>query len=278
MTRPLVTYAASTGESFDLTGPLNLSTTGGPGWEWGKSSASSPIAEAREMDATLSARTRAQLEGLERLLALAERDAEEGSPGTLSVDGWACRCYLLKGELAALSRFWRSYSVTLYAPEPWWRRETLFMLRPNSVGEVANRWLAYPHDYPHGYGSTLSMDTSIEVPGPLPCDLKLVFYGPAANPRCTVAGNAYGADVEVPEGAMLVIDPSRKRSMNGDSVVLVGRYGSVEDVFGKRVKGQKGSGSYVFEQVPPGTQQVSWPQGYGVDLYAQERRAHLPWT
>lgn len=278
MTRPQVSYTASTGERFGLTGPLNLSTIGGPGWEWGKSSASSPVSQAREMDATLTAKSRAQLADLESLLALCERDAEEGSPGTLSVDGWECRCYLLKGELAALSGCWRGYSVTLYAPEPWWRRETLFELRPNSGGEVVNKWLAYPYAYAHGYGSTLSMGTYIDVPGPLPCDLRLVVYGPATNPRVTVGENTYGADVEVPDGGMLVVDPAKKRSMNGDSVVLVGRYGDVRDVFAKRLKGQKGSGTYIFEQVPPGPQQVSWPQGFGVDLYTQERRAHLPWT
>ena len=82
----------------------------------------------------------------------------------------------------------------------------------------------------------------------------------------------------VPEGGLLVIDSTKKRSMKGDSVVLSDRFGNAQDVFSKRVRGAEGGGSYIYERIPHGTHDVTWDQGWGFSLDLIERSVAIPWT
>lgn len=208
-----------------------------------------------------------------------EADVEMGKPGTLSSGGWSQRAYVTKAKLSDVYRGGScAATLTVVLLDGVWRRETTYQLLPNSGREMNNETIDYPHDYGHDYGTSSVSGVAIDVPGLTPCDLRLRVYGHAVSPYVRIGGNIYQVNVTVPEGAILTVDTTRKGSMQGDSVTLRGLYGDVTDVFSKRLRGAEGSGSYIYELVPPGPQAVSWPQSFGVDVTLIERRGGLPWT
>lgn len=208
-----------------------------------------------------------------------EADMELGKPGTLSSGGWSQRAYVTKAKLSDVYRGGScAATLTVVLLDGVWRREVTYQLLPGSGSEVDNETLDYPHDYGHDYGTSSVSGVTIDVPGVTPCDLRLRVYGHAVSPYVRIGENTYQVNVTVPDGAILTVDTTRKGSMLGDSVTLRGRYGDVADVFSKRTRGSEGSGSYIYELVRPGLQNVSWPQSFGVDVTLIERRGGLPWT
>lgn len=278
MSEPRVSYTTGDGTVFEFDHEhALLASDDERAWEFATDDGS-PVLEARSLDARLAYTGEPMRDECARLLALAFGDLEAGTPGTYRVGDWSLGCYLLKGDAYSSTPGWAGWKVKLYAPDPVWRRETTISLLPGSGQEVSAETLDHPHDYPHDYGTSAAAGAEILVPGSLPCDLRIVFYGYAVSPYIRVAGNTYQVNVTVPTGGYLTVDPLRKSSMAGDSVRLVGPYGDSQDVFSKRLRGAEGSGSYIFQRVPPGAQQVTWPQGFGVDLTVIERRGGLPWT
>lgn len=275
--RPEVRYETASGASFSFAGASSLYAPAAHGWERSADgrSVGSP---AREIKGQLAFAAGSSREAADRMLALAWADMDSGTPGALIVGEWSMRCYMLKLEPSIVTSGNALYDVTLYAREPIWTRETLFRLPAGSGTEVSAETVDCPYDFPHDYGSKSAAGTTIRVPGPLPCDLRITFYGYAMSPYVRVGSNVYQVNVTVPSGGYLTIDPLRKSSMAGDSVVLCGPYGDKTDVFPKRLQGHEGSGTYIYEKVKPGEQLVTWPQSVGVDLAVIERRGCLPWT
>ena len=275
---PTVTYTTSSGAVFEFDADHALMISDDErSWEF-STDAAMPVLEPRTLDARLVYVGEGMRDECARLLALAFGDLESGTPGTYRVGDWSINCYLLKGEAYSSMPEWAGWKVKLYAPDPVWRRETSVSLPPGSGEDVSGEVLDYPHGYPHDFGVSALKGSQLLVPGHLPCDLRIRFYGYAVAPYISVAGNIYQVNVTVPDGAYLTVDPLRKSLMAGDSVTLTGVYGDVQDVFSKRRRGAEGSGSYIFQRVPPGLHQVSWPQSFGVDLTVIERRAALSWT
>lgn len=275
--RPEVRYETASGASFSFAGASSLYAPAAHGWERSVNgrSVGSP---AREIKGQLAFAAASSRESADRMLALAWADMDSGTPGALIVGEWSMRCYLLKLEPSVVTSGNALYDVTLYAPEPIWTRETLVRLPAGSGTEVSAETVDYPHDFPYDYGAKSAAGTTICVPGPLPCDLRITFYGYAVSPYVRVGSNVYQVNVTVPSGGYLTIDPLRKSSMAGDSVLLCGPYGDKTDVFPKRLQGHEGSGTYIYEKVKPGKQLVTWPQSFSVDLAVMERRGCLPWT
>ena len=208
-----------------------------------------------------------------------DADVQMGTPGALVSGEWSQRAYVTKAELSDVYADGScSATLTVVLLDGVWRRETTYQLLPDSGRDVSAETLDYPHDYAHDYGGSTAAGVTIDVPGATPCDLRLTVYGHAVSPYVRIGANTYQVNVTVPEGAILTVDTTRKGSMLGDSVVLRGQYGDVQDVFSKRLRGAEGSGSYIYELVPPGPQVVSWPQSFGVDVTLVERRGALPWT
>lgn len=273
-------YETASGESFELSGQRSMSGISGSdlrGWELTRSGRAFERQD-RQLDVELSFAGAGWHERAMRFLELCDSGALSESPGRLHVGDWYLTCYVVKGSPSFRTGDGVRYDVTLATDDQVWRRETTRHLLPNTGREMESETLDYPHDYGHDYGTSSVAGVTIDVPGVTPCDLRLTIYGHAASPYVRIGSNTYQVNVTVPSGAILTIDTTRKGSMLGDSVVLRGRYGDEQDVFSKRLRGAEGSGSYIYELVPPGPQTVSWPQSFGVDLTLIERRGRLPWT
>lgn len=273
-------YETASGESFELSGQRSMSGISGSdlrSWELTRSGRAFERQE-RQLDVELSFAGAGWHERAMRFLELCDSGALSESPGRLHVGDWYLTCYVVKGAPSFRTSDGVRYDVTLATDDQVWRRESTRHLLPNTGREMENETLDYPHDYGHDYGTSSVAGVTIDVPGVTPCDLRLTIYGHAVSPYVRIGSNTYQVNVTVPSGAILTIDTTRKGSMLGDSVVLRGRYGDEQDVFSKRLRGSEGSGSYIYELVPPGPQTVSWPQSFGVDVTIIERRGRLPWT
>jgi len=246
------------------------------GWDWSSD-------DGRDMGVTLAALDGGALAALDAALAAAESDRDAGTPGLLSVlvpggqSPWRTRCTVSKGDPAWLAGAAAAWSATLHQETGDWTRETTTEFLPYSATGSDHGGADLPTDLPLDLGASGS-SSYLDVPGPLPCDLRITWYGRAANPSVWIGGNLYRVGVTVPDGGLLTVDTTRRKSMAGDAVVLRDRYGVETDAYRYRERGSEGSGSYIFERLRPGRLSVSWPQSYGLDVTVIERMGRLPWS
>ena len=87
-----------------------------------------------------------------------------------------------------------------------------------------------------------------------------------------IAGNRYEVAVEVNSGGRLVIDGIAK------TIRVYDGYGNWESAFdARRGVQRKNSGSFTFQRVPTGIQQVLWDGSFAFDVVVHEvRGAPLP--
>ena len=270
-------FITADGTTFDISGNFGTLMFGDDlaGWEW-RSNATRFSREARTYSVELVAQTTTQREEVERLLTLADYDTERGLPDKLVIDDWYINCNIVEGGVSNWYAASRTWQLKLQAKNPIWYRERTISFMPQSASNEQLTGHDYPHDYPHDYG-TSARGSQFENTSQTPCDFRLTVYGYAVNPSIYIAGNTYGVDTTVPDGGLLVIDSTKKRSMNRDSVVIKDKYGNATDAFKYRVRGIEGSGSYIFQRIPQGLHNVTWEQSWGFDLTLIERRAALPW-
>ena len=90
--------------------------------------------------------------------------------------------------------------------------------------------------------------------------------------KIIIGRNVYAVDLTLKEGEVLTIDARDK------SITLKKADGSEENVFYKRVGTQiLGSGSYVFQPIPAGSNVVSWSNKYVFDLTIFDERTEPRW-
>lgn len=201
----------------------------------------------------------------------ADADMQKGTPGTIHVNGWFQRCFVVASEVDGIGDDFFATELTLVLLDGVWRRgtTTAFM----SVRDSADyEFLDLPHDLPYDLGVTPPLQYAIN-PGYSGSPAKFVVYGPAVNPSVRLAGNLYQVDVTVPDGGYMVIDPLRR------TVTVVAADGTTTDAFSKAHRGSgAGSGEYIFERVPVGTSEISWDNSFGFDLTLYEEEGEPAWS
>ncbi|WP_294163140.1 hypothetical protein [uncultured Senegalimassilia sp.] len=201
----------------------------------------------------------------------ADSDMQKGMPGTLRVEGWFQRCFVVASEVDGIGGDFFAAKLTLVLLDGVWRRGTTTAFVP--VQSSADyEFLDLPYDLPYDLGAPQPRRYAVN-PGYADSPAKLVVYGPAVNPSVRLAGNLYRVDVTVPDGGRLEIDPLRR------TVTEVLPDGTKIDAFSKAHRGSgAGSGEYIFERVPVGTSEVSWDNGFGFDLTLYEEEGEPAWS
>lgn len=200
----------------------------------------------------------------------ADMDMQKGTPGTIYVNDWFQRCFVVASEVDGIGDNFFTTKLTLVLLDGVWRRGTMTAFAPvqNSAGY---EFLDLPCDLPYDLGATTPLQYAIN-PGYSDSPAKFVVYGPAVNPSVRLAGNLYQVDVTVPEGGYMDIDPLRR------TVTVVAADGTTMDAFSKARRGSGvGSGEYIFEHVPVGTSEISWDNSFGFDLTLYEEEGEPAW-
>lgn len=196
-------------------------------------------------------------------------DVLEDVPGRLYDGAWYIECLLKKSD----KRYWyrdsksRTFDLALWAPDPCWCRDVNYSI---TAVEVDNEWLSYPHGYPHDYGfsqprRTITIDTLDE------CDFKLTIFGSVANPSVAIGDNLYTVKASIPEGGRVEIDS------RAATVKIITPDGFVIDAYSATPDEPMGSGSYIFEPIKPGIQDISHDGSFNVSLTVYERSQERRW-
>ena len=275
--RSLSYVCASTGETIPLEGPDIWAQTaeGLRGREWsytlGYRSLTGVSRTAREAELDLTyVRCPEKVDWTRRLF---DADVAAGTPGVFDADGWTTRAYVVKAEPASITPNIIRQKLSIVLLDGIWRKP----------GDVQHFWsdalqpgldLDYPHDYPHDYGGMSILDTVATTRG-MPQPIRLTIFGPCVNPYGIIGPNRYEVDATIPAGSRLEIDGTA----DARTVIMISDTGLRTNLFAKAVRGTgRGSGTYIFEPLPPGTSTISWAGGFEFDLTAIEERSEPPWT
>lgn len=221
--------------------------------------------------------TQSQVEGmrlLDRLQQAFEHDIRAKKPGRLKVDGYYSDAYVTTFGFVcndSLGLYEIELTTNVLLPNPVWIYEQKHEFNV-SRGDGDGQGLNYPHNYPFNFYSGVSANT-IKNSFSWSCPVRIVIYGPATNPYIHIGNNRYEVRVDVPAGGMLTID-----GLDKSQVLLCDRYGNSENVFSERLPGTQGSGTYIFEQIPPGVNQVVWDGSFSFDVVLLSERNWVPCT
>lgn len=248
--------------------------------EWDYETAGSSVAsfskEPAEVELKVGIAADTEDEGLawrDAIADLMEADVMARQPGSVSVNGWETPCYVVQREA---DNWWFSgrffeVTLTLLLLTRTWNRTRTFRFDGNDQKSDGTP-LDFPYDYAHDFSTAMNLERVIENDGIADADLVIRMYGPAESPSLQVGGNTYGAYVSVAAGGYLEIDTEQ------ETVVLVGPYGDRSNVFGKRVKGAEGSGSFIFQKAAPGVIGISSDSGFSFDVDVVEHRSDPRWV
>ena len=273
-----LSYVSGTGgveACLDCRSALAGTAAGVRGREWeytiGYMSLSGAARAARECSLSVAF---IELSSADALRRLADRDMSEGTPGRLEVDGWSQRAYVTKAEPSSISRSHVTMSLTVVLLDGVWRKGHTVSFEPLTASSGDGEFLDLPYDLPYDLGvppTRKYFDGSEWGSAPL----KFTIYGPAVNPAIRIDGNWYKADLTVPEGGYLVVNPLASPR----AVTLVNADGSTVDAFSKARRGDGlNSGEYIFQPASPGTHEVDWDRSFGFDLTWYEEEGEPPWS
>ena len=222
---------------------------------------------AREVEITLHT----DFDAANDLRRAADADVAARTPGTFVAEGeWKQRGYIVESMPDYIA--WGKLGTKLKAllvDGAWWRLQTREFAIPDAEGEYT--FLDYAYDYPYDYTPNLA-NTSVETSVLTPCDVHLVIYGAAVNPYVIIGGNTYQVNVTVPAGGYLTVDGREK------TIELTLADGTVQNAFAYGVRGSgQGGGSYIFEPIQAGEQDVQWLGTFGFDLGWYEEEGEPPW-
>lgn len=275
--RRLAYISGTGGVRVEMSGPSTFAGTasGIRGREWvytlGHMSLSGVTRSARECSLQVAFTDMGEADLLRRV---ADRDMANGTPGALQFDGWAQRAYIVGSQPDTINRVWVEADIKAVLLDGVWRRGHTVSFEPFTAPPGDGEFLDLPYDLPYDLGAP-SRQRYFDGPEWGDAPLKFIIYGPAVNPAIRIGGNWYKAEVTVPEGGYLVVDPLAAPR----SVTLVNMDGSTVDVFSKASRGDGlGSGEYIFQPASPGTHEVDWDRSFGFDLTWYEEEGEPPWS
>lgn len=217
------------------------------------------------MGGSLSART--------ELYRTMEADAVNARPGRLSWRGFELEVLPVK---TTLDKWWfddgiEERTVTLLAPRPMWCRDTLHHFGLPASSDLQSPDLDYPYDFAHDWAAQSATDRALEVSTMADSEFRLVVWGPAVNPRVTIAGNRYEVGVTVPSGSRLELD-TRDRTIQ-----VIDGSGSVTNCYALRTRGVRGGGQYAFQPLPRGHLSVLCDGTFAFDVVVHDERTEPAW-
>lgn len=277
-----ITYTNNRGESITFGGDeddLNFFENGLRDSEWEYEVGGGAVAyfdhPQKEIELKVGIAAETEEEGLawrDRLADVTEADVIDGTPGTISVNGWDMPCYVIAREADNWwmdGRFFES-TLTLLTLRRDWCRTHSYRFDP-AQGSTVTGDLDFPYDHPHDFATGSLLQRTVDNPGIDGADLVIRVYGEVTDPTVTIAGNAYGVTGHIPAGAYLEIDTER------ELVRRIGEFSDETDLFADRLAGGEGSGSYVFERMPRGKQSVSADSDVKFDVLVVEHRSEPRW-
>lgn len=209
-----------------------------------------------------------------RLAEVVEADAAAGVPGTIRIGAFSLDAFIVG---SSKDNWWFDDGIIettldiIPATGAWTREATVSFVIDQTGSPLGLEALDFPYDFPYDYAPNRAAKR-FNNPSAAPSPFRLVVFGPTASPFVWIGDNLHQVDVNVPSGHLLTIDSRDK------SILLVDAGGKTESAFSKRLRGAKGSGTYIFEPIPVGESIISWNNTFGFDLTIFDERNEPAWT
>jgi len=278
-----VIYTNNRGNSVTLTGyPYFLDIEPLFNYEWSYSSKDSGTGskikgfykEAKEKQLTLSVygyTDEARNEAIDELNGVIEADIFDNVPGKLKIGNWYCYGYITASENTG----WNikgpvcTKTVTLVNERQAWYS----VLKRDSYGQAvkvdAAEWdkqyeAVYQYDY--DYSNATDSQLILNNPSVNESEFVLTVQGPATSPYLAIGDNVYHIVVDVPAGAVLVVDSTKK------TAIMTEADGTVINVFSAR-----DADYYIFKRIPSGKNPVVYDGSFLWQLEVIEERSEPRW-
>lgn len=246
-----ITYIASSGNTYDLTGRLRIKEANFHTWEYEPKytelASGDRVTAFRKGASTYSAvlvirgnRTYRQ-STLSALHDDFETDIQNMTTGRLMFGMWYVDCYIRASQTNPTDglQHQTENEIQIYVPSGKWIKETSKTFTP---AEVTQTYLDYPYDYEYDYLAPLAGSETWATDTAHPCDFELTINGPVTTPRIVINGYPYSVGVNVPSGESLVINSREHTVMMGST-----------NCFDARNKEQS-----VFQKIPAGSLTLEW--------------------
>lgn len=247
-------------------------------WAYGKRAGKIVRLEREPREATFPVGIAASSEGeglalRDRIAAVTEPDTTAEIPGNLTICGYSTPCYVIA---ASPTKYWMDdrfaeLKLTVLLTNSTWTRETLHHFTPEmSIGFGSG--IDFPFEFPFDFAAARPPRAIMnDAMGAGPFIWRV--FGPARDPYFKAGDDMHQVFVELRAGERLEVDsrPGRR------TAVKLSAAGEKTNVFDNRLRGDLGSGTYLFEPIPAGRVAFSWDNGYAFDLVLVDQTSAPPW-
>ena len=212
---------------------------------------------------------RERAENANRFADLCEEDIFRKFPGTLFLNGYKIKCFVIGSEIGAKDSRTRMERIEakIYAPYPVWVMEEKKSFYPDSAERREDyAFLEYPYDYSYDYSRPKSGTENWYIDHYRDSNFEMTIYGPCVDPKIIVKGYPYQVNDTLEAGEYIVIRSREKKVMKYLS------NGTIQSIFEKREK--KNS---VFKRIPSGELILNWDGTFGFDLTIYKERGAPKW-
>lgn len=201
-----------------------------------------------------------------RLFEVVEKDVLANVPGTLYIDDYYLKCYVVESKKSKYEddKGYLELTLGLVCENPTWIKETKNTFLPTS--NVNENTKDYSYDYPYDYANGLNSGYIIN-PHFDKVNFKLVIYGPIVNPTIYIGGQMYQVNTTLNSGEYLTINSLEK------TIVKTKNNGDLANEFSNRNKAYS-----VFNKIDEGQNTISWNGKFGFDIILIEERGEPKWS
>lgn len=202
----------------------------------------------------------------EQLRKLSNYDIKAETPGTIKIGEYQTEGYIIGLDYSSeddddFYGFETGLSVQVAIENPIWYTEELVRFKPQVISPDSSEGLNYPFNYPYNYGARRNVYRRFYNDEVLSCPFRILIYGRAVDPYVRIGTNLYQVNATIAQGGYLVIDSRKKK------IYEIQRLGNRVEHIRNRLRGAKGAGQYIFEEILSGYNDVMWDNTFGFDLY-----------
>lgn len=205
-----------------------------------------------------------------RLFEIAEKDVLALSHGKLIIGDYYLKCFVTgsKKDKYLIHKGYLETTLTITSDYPKWVKEATTSFRVSNSGSTieGKRNFDYYYDFLFDYTSEMKNKT-LNNTGFVGTNFKMVIFGSCINPAIHISGHTYQVKCEISDNEHLTINSLTKK------IVLTRYNGIEENCFNLRNRD-----SYVFKEIPAGTNIVTWDNNFGFDVILLEERSEPKWT
>ena len=209
-------------------------------------------------------------EGIElrnKLFEVFEKDVLANRHGKIIIGDYYLKCFITDSSKQdyLIHKGYMRLNVKLTTDFPYWVKETTTRFNYGEAKSKGNN-LDYNRDFPHDYSTNLNVE-KLNNTNFVASNFVMRIYGACDNPTVTVAGHDYAVNTSLQANEYLTIDSTNK------TIVKTLATGQTENCFNLRNKA-----SYIFEQIPTGSLNVSSSANFKFDIVLLEERGEPKWA